>query len=164
MAIPTTTPDAIVSAVAARILGITPSFAEYQASGWKYKPGADIDGAEIRTFDLVADPEEITPDGIWGADGLEAEFDLRIVTTYSGCQPSTARRLAGADARDIWLNLHNAVGTISGMLPMRAGERYEIRSVGRTRTADDADDGARWRFVYMFTFRIHFKAADYSAL
>lgn len=150
--------------MATRILAITPSFAAYRDAAWKYKPGADIDGSEVRTFDLVADPEELTEDGIHGADGVGYEFDLRLVTTYSGIEPRVARRLAGSDARDVWLNLHNAVGTIDGMLPFRAGQGYDVDSMGDIQTGDDEDDGSRWAFIYMFTYRIHFKAADYSAL
>lgn len=158
MPVPTTTPRELISALAARIQAITPTEPYMRSAHWNYRPGFKVGGKEIRLFDIVGDPEAIVPDGIWGADGVDFEFDFRVITTYEGLEPLDSRRLAGSDGGDLWTCLNNSVPLVPGMLPFRRQD-YDIESFGLAE-GSLLDDAERDDFVYQFVFRVHFKRQD----
>lgn len=162
MPIPNTTPRELISALAARIQSITPTEEYLRTSHWRYEPDFEIGGQEVRTFDIVGDPERLVIEGIWGADGVEYEFDFRVIVTYEGLKPSDARRLAGSDGGDLWTCLNNSVAVVPGMLPSRRLD-YDIESFGVDEGGED-DDGGRVDFVYQFVFTVNFKRQDTVSL
>lgn len=157
MAVPSTNADAMVSALATRIEAITPTAEAYQAHRWRYFPDFNIVGSEIRSFTIIADPETVVPEGIWGADGVEYEMETRIVTTYQGVEPRVARRLAGSDGKDLWVCLFNSVPLVTGMLPF---PRNFIPEGVNVPIGDDDDDNERVDWIFQFIFPVRFKGTD----
>lgn len=162
MAIATTTATDLIAALATRIQTITPAYEEYQDITWKYFEDFQIEGAELRTFAIYADPEQVEPEGIWGANGVEYFMDLRVVAAYSGLAPHIARRMIGADGKDLWVCLFNSVPLVTGMLPFRENS-YDVDAFG-VDFGSEEDDNEREEFLTQFRFRVQFKALDTVSL
>lgn len=157
MAVPVTTADALIASLATRIQSITPTRVGYQDHPWRYFKDQEIWGYDHRSFTIIADPETVEPEGIWGADGVSYEMNTRIRVAYGGVEPSVARRLVGFDGRDLWVCLFNSVPLVSGMLPFPRDFVVEGVEVA---IGDEDDDNARTDWLVEFAFPVRFKGTD----
>lgn len=156
VSIPTTDPEAIRAAIATKIRALNTSIAyAYEDTIFEYVPELDDDekiaGANPRHFNIICEPETVDPDGIHGADGIGMMFTCRVRMSYRGVRRAVAYRMAGSDARQIWLTVKAAPdNVVSGQLPMRAEDEYDIEE----RQKDEV--------VYLvdIVFPIRFKGPD----
>ena len=106
MPLSTTTPGAIRSAIVTKIEALSPSTGEGRSEHpWTYLVDEEITGSEVRVFTILHDVANIEEGGLYGADGIEYAYEMRIRTAYGGLARTEADDVIWADHRDLWLTL-----------------------------------------------------------
>ena len=83
MPLSTTTPGAIRSAIVTKIEALSPSTGEGRSEHpWTYLVDEEITGSEVRVFTILHDVANIEEGGLYGADGIEYAYEMRIRTAY----------------------------------------------------------------------------------
>ena len=154
MGIATTTPGAIRAALELKILAITPSFAEFSNITWNPVRTVDPSGSDIRSFRLLTEPRGIDPQGVYGPDGVESVFDLRIRTAYGGLDDNQVTEIIQSDLHDLWGAFHPAPGGTASSIPgfiSFGGGFLEVEP------ADDFQESTD--LIVDFVAEVHYKAA-----
>lgn len=169
MALASTTPSAIRASIISLIKGISPTRRGSQP--WQYVSSPSKVGGALRVFSIEETPCDMAgsansdgpdaafDDGLWGGDGTEWGYELRVVTSYQGLNDTEDNDVISADAVDLWEVLRPTAGSsasaIAGLIRVRRGS-YEFRQ-GTPTGADDEDRGV---WIVDHVFDITYKQAD----
>jgi hypothetical protein len=154
---PTTEPETIRAALAARLMAIRPSLEWSHESRWTWTKDREVAGT-LRNFDLVFEPEtEVgNGDGRQGAygGGMHYECEVRLVVSYP-VDEHKRPRFIGSDARDLSAILVSLHETVSGMFPQKWSEQQRVES------SFTGSDGG---YIGTHAFKIQFFAVDSVAV
>lgn len=169
MALTSTTPKAIRASIITLIKAITPT--ERPDAKWTYVPSPSQVAGKMRIFSIEETPADMAgsvnsdgpdaafDDGLWGGDGTEWGYELRVVTSYQGLNDKDDNDVITADAVDLWDVLRPTAGSsaagIAGLIRVRRGS-YEFRQ-GTPTGAPDEDLGV---WIVDHVFDITYKQAD----
>lgn len=168
MALASTTPKAIRASIITLIKAITPT--ERPDAKWTYVPSPKQVGGKLRVFSIEETPADVAgsansdgpdaafDDGMWGGDGTEWGYELRVVTSYEGLTDEDDNDVITADAVDLWNVLRptpgSSAGSIAGLIRVRRGSP-DFRQ--GSPTEEDPDSGA---WIVAHVFDINYKQAD----
>lgn len=155
---PTTDPETIRAALAARLKSTQPTLAWQQDARWTPMLDREIAGSTLRSFNLVFAPEQEVGngDGKQGAygGGIQYACEVALIVSYP-VEKNKLPRFLGADARDLSAILASLHESVSGMFAqLWSQERRVVPTyIG--------SDGA---YVGTHTFTIDFFAVDTVAV
>lgn len=116
MTLQLTSPDELLAELGQRIAAINPRRAAHRDARWHRRPGEDMRGAALRTFDFLPLPTRVDPRGPHG-DGIGYVLPLRIRISYPDLDAEDAMLTVAADGEDLWMVLEQAHLDLPGMLP-----------------------------------------------
>lgn len=169
MALSSTTPAQIRASIITLINAITPT--QRSAAKWRNVASPSQVGGTLRTYAIEETPADMAgsansdgpdaafDDGLWGGDGTEWGYELRVVTSYAGLNDTDDNDVITADAVDLWNVLRPTAGSgassIAGLIRIRRSS-YEFRQ-GAPTGADDEDRGV---WIVDHVFDVNYKQAD----
>jgi hypothetical protein len=154
---PTTEPETIRAALAARLVAIRPSLAWKQDCRWTWTKDREVSGT-LRNFDLVFGPEQEVGngDGRQGAygGGIQYACEVSLVVSYP-VERNKLPRFLGTDDRDLSAILVSLHETVTGMFAVIFTQDRRVVSTST------GSDGA---YIGTHTFTIDFFAVDSVAV
>lgn len=155
---PTTEPETIRAALAAKLEATLPSLDWQDSARWHWTRDAEVGGA-LRNFDIIIEPEievittDIGGQGAYGG-GIEFECECMLVVSYP-VRLADVRRFVGSDGRDLTAHLVRLHEDVPGMMPQRhAQDRRVVPSY----------TGTEPNYIGTFSFKINFFALDSVAV